>query len=166
MPLLGGAGPACWGSGQELPGRAQGGMCHRAMWCPPCILAGWGARPSSQGSFGVRRVVADRRLRERLIWGAAQPTSPAAESGCSLSALSRPPARDIVFQPRLAGTGPRRSHQPPRPVCAHGLLALHQPCTRMLGSPTAGMLLPLSISPHRSLIWRSPHPIFHQLRQA
>lgn len=26
-----------------------------------------------------------------------------------------------MFQPRRAGTGPRRSHQPPRPVCARGL---------------------------------------------
>lgn len=49
------------------------------------------------------------------------PTYPAAESGCSRPP-ARPPAlaRDIVFQPRRAGSGPRRSHQPPRPVCARG----------------------------------------------
>ncbi|XP_045398155.1 transcription initiation factor TFIID subunit 4-like [Lemur catta] len=54
------------------------------------------------------RVVADRRLQERLIW-------------LFSLALARPPARDIVFQPRRAGSGPKRSHQPPRPVCARGL---------------------------------------------
>jgi hypothetical protein len=91
-PALQGPGPGARSARKPSPGGSKG---HVEI--PRCRLGRCPSRSRSHRASeraSERRAAADRRLQERLIWGASTPTYPAAESGCSRSrSPARPPAR-------------------------------------------------------------------------